>query len=80
MSNDSKLNFEKLYSLTDIQKIIRENGYEDEDNNVSLKDIIDEYRSMQYTHQLYMINLVLNLYVYCINNKIGKKIIYISMI
>lgn len=74
MSNDSKLYFEKLYSLTDIQKIIRENGYEDEDNNVSLKDIIDEYRSMQYTHQLYMINLVLNLYVYCINHKIGKKI------
>lgn len=74
MSNNSKLNFEKLYSLTDIQKIIRENGYEDEDNNVSLKGIIDEYRGEQYTHQLYMINLILNLYLYCINQNIGSKI------
>lgn len=75
MSNDSKLNFERLYSLTDIQEIIRENGYEDEDSDMSLKDIIAEYE--EYKHQLYLLNLILNFYVYCINHKIGSKI-YIS--
>lgn len=74
MSNNSNLNFEKLYSLTDIQKIIRENGYEDEDSDISLKDIITEYRKEKYKHQLYLLNLILNFYVYCINHKIGKKI------
>lgn len=77
MSNNSNLNFEKLYSLTDIQKIIRENDYEDEDSDISLKDIITEYRKEKYKHQLYLLNLILNFYVYCINQNIGSKI-YIS--